>query len=617
MILSLLHGLISLEQKLNSVNKLNTKEKEGLLNKYHKHQSKKTNMEPITIAAAYGGITAINKIVDYALPAKGSSQDKIQGRLEELRDLHQKERDQQNRQFQADIEANRMVFQAGLESQRESFQLEMEANRMAFQERQELRRLQFQDQWQRRQEEIAKLGFKTQKEIATFQACAMRETQILVARENAQNMLHDHMVQDALKSFPLNISPLVLLKNRHHSLSSLLRFTLGQNGTSASAMLCDVTNYITNPEALNIFIAPVYIDSKIKNRKVLSDQIWDTTYQQIESFFTTNYNRRSDRPVIMYSTAWNDKYSAGMHASETLHFFLKDMPCLVLEPRFDGHNFRLMISAWGLGYSSTEHIRAEMNFDLNIDALLATAAYQRSKKAIEVVDAILQSDLNDSDKAKYYMLFSSYQKNIKLYEALKIEDRLKADKMDYIEAFGLYNVLSIDPVQDLSLISDLLSSQITITLATLTDIHHLRSTATPPFLPAKMKELFPDLFENEELRKVLCKSYERTYRQLADENKQFFEKKEDKLLIDSICDEQTIAVQKKFGFENKTESWEDSIVKFCYDRYGIKDEDIEYVFDKCLERMSDSDIDFWQEIKQRIQDSNKQRRIDKTIQKFL
>ena len=233
------------------------------------------------------------------------------------------------------------------------FQMEMEANRMAFQERIEMRRLQVQkhleEQRQKLTVALTEMNIKNSREIARFNAMAMRETQILVARENARNLLQDRMVQDALKNFPLNISPLVLLKNRPHALSSLLRFTVGEE-CNISDVASDIMNYAENPEALNVFVAPVFVDSKIRNREILSRQIWDSTYQRLESFFTTHYNRRSKRPVIFYPTAWNDKYSAGMHASETLHFFLRDMPCIVLEPRFDGNNFRIMVSSWGLGY---------------------------------------------------------------------------------------------------------------------------------------------------------------------------------------------------------------------------------------------------------------------------
>ncbi|WP_195334602.1 hypothetical protein [Bacteroides salyersiae] len=57
-----------------------------------------------------------------------------------------------------------------------------------------------------------------------------------------------------------------------------------------------------------------------------------------------SYNRSSNHPVVFFPTAWSDKSNPGMYASETLHFFLKYIPCVVIEPRFDGTTFRLMFS---------------------------------------------------------------------------------------------------------------------------------------------------------------------------------------------------------------------------------------------------------------------------------
>lgn len=180
--------------------------------------------------------------------------DELNRRYNDRRDAearaHQDKRDRENRQFQMQMS-----------NENRKFQLEIEAKRLSYQERTEMRRLQLQEQMENKrmvlQESLAKRNIKNAQEIAKFQAVAMRETQILVARENAQNMLHDHLVQSALKDFPLNISPLVLLKNRPHSLSSLLRFTVGED-CNMGDVVSDVLGYADNPEALNIFVAPVY-----------------------------------------------------------------------------------------------------------------------------------------------------------------------------------------------------------------------------------------------------------------------------------------------------------------------------------------------------------------------
>ena len=400
-----------------------------------------------------GGVMAINKIVDYVVPIKYQPQFKAQKERDERLEEFQKRQQKENQLFQAERDAQQQAFQRQRDAEQRHFQMELEANRMAFQERIEMRRLQVQKQLEEQREKLTialnEMNIKNSREIARFNAMAMRETQILVARENAQNLLQDRMVQDALKNFPLNISPLVLLKNRPHSLSSLLRFTIASNNKEVEEcnmadVASDVMNYAENPEALNVFVAPVYVDSKIKNREILSRQIWDTTYQRLESFFTAHYNRRSKRPVIFYPTAWNDKYSPGMHASETLHFFLRDMPCVVLEPRFDGNNFRIMVSSWGLGYTSTEHVRTELNFNINIDAILAYSVYERSKTALGVLNDLAKADIAETEKTPFFMQQRILERNIKLYESLRIDERIgNKEKMNEIDAFGIYNIFKI------------------------------------------------------------------------------------------------------------------------------------------------------------------------------
>ena len=612
-------------------------------------------MEPLSLGIGVGAAMVINKVVDFFGHKKSSAykaQKERDERLEELQklqqrenQLHQNNRDAQSQAFQKqrDIEqqslqrqrdaeqqafqlqrdAEQQAFQLQRDAEQRHFQLEIEANRMAFQERIEMRRLQVQKQLEKEREQLAitlnNKNNEVSREIARFNAIAMRETQILVARENAQNLLQDRMVQDALKNFPLNISPLVLLKNRPHSLSSLLRFTIGEK-CNITDVVDDVLNYVENPEALNVFVAPVYVDSKIKNREILSKQIWDTTYQRLESFFTTHYNRRSPRPVIFYPTAWNDKYSPGMHASETLHFFLRDMPCIVLEPRFDGNNFRIMVSSWGLGYTSTEHNRTEMNFNINIDAVLAQSVYQRSKAALNVLDDLVKADINENEKAPFYMQRRILERNIKLFETLGIGERIeRPDKMNEIDAFGIYNIFKIEPMQDLSLLSDTLSAQIGMTLATLTDIHHLRSTDTKPAFPELMKNYFPSLYNYKELRSLLCENYERVYRQLREDDLNQIFSSDKRLLMSNIRESQINAVKIALELtDGKTakEEFEQQVSKYCWENFGYKDKDFEMVWETCLDEMTTKDKPFFEVILPQINDVKKQRQLKQRLNKL-
>ncbi|MBE6297768.1 MAG: hypothetical protein E7088_04645 [Bacteroidales bacterium] len=565
-----------------------------------------------------GGVMAINKIVDYFVPIKYQPQFKAQKERDDRLQEFQKRQQKENQLFQAERDAQQQAFQGQRDAEQRHFQMEMEANRMAFQERIEMRRLQVQKQLEEQRAKLTialnEMNIKNSREIARFNAMAMRETQILVARENAQNLLQDHMVQDALKNFPLNISPLVLLKNRPHSLASLLRFTVGDNCNIVD-VASDVMNYAENPEALNVFVAPVYVDSKIKNREILSKQIWDTTYQRLESFFTTHYNRRSKRPVIFYPTAWNDKYSPGMHASETLHFFLRDMPCVVLEPRFDGNNFRIMVSSWGLGYTSTEHIRTELNFNINIDAILAYSVYERSKSALGVLNDLTNADIAETEKTPFFMQQRILERNIKLYESLRIDERIGKNQMNEIDAFGIYNIFKIEPLQDLTLLSDALSAQIGMTLASLTDIHHLRSTDTDPIFPELMKTHFPQLYSNRELRKLLYKSYERIFIHLRSEESYILSPDERKLLV-NIRETQISKVRRDLELqsgENSKEEIEQQIRKYCRETFGFENSDFRDVWEACLDEMSVKDKPFFELLLPQINNEKMQRQLKRVL----
>ena len=436
-----------------------------------------------------GGIVA-SKLIDYFVPFESSPQGKL---------------------FKAQKE-----WQNELEEKRMNFQWEIEAQRMRFQERMEEKREELQKHLQANQIEASKA-------IALFQARAMRQTQMLLAQKHAQDTLQDHLLQDALRTFPLNVSPLVLLKNQSQPLGHLLAFSDKDEEFASKTSIAQVYEEVEairkRPDALNIFVAPVHIDSKIKNRKVLSDQIWDTVYQRIESFFTLNYNRTSDHPVIFYPTAWNDKYNPGMHAAETLHYFLKDLPCVVIEPRFDGTTFRMMFSTWGLGYNSTLHHRTELSFPINIDAVLAWSVYERSLKALEAIKEI--DNLLDINEYGFGMKKRELERNVDLYQALHIEDRMKENRMQEIDALGIYNIFKVEPVQDLATLADYLSARIGLNLAVLADIHHLRSYDRDPILPLLLKPYFPSLYKDKSVREQLFLEYENSYVWLRREEIEF------------------------------------------------------------------------------------------------
>lgn len=517
-------------------------------------------LEALGLGSIGGGII-VSKLIDYFVPFSRTPQGKLF---------------KEQKKWQEDLENERMNFQE-----------RMETRRLRCQENIERQRLKLQEYLQGKQ-------IETNREIALFQARAMRQTQMQIAQENARNVLQDHLLQDALRTFPLNVSPLVLLKNQSQSLGHLLAFSEygGEKITSIEQVYEEVEAARRQPDALNIFVAPVHIDSKIKNRKVLSDQIWDTVYQRIESFFTLNYNRSGDHPVIFYPTAWNDKYNPGMHAAETLHYFLKDLPCIVIEPRFDGTTFRMMFSAWGLGYNSTLHHRTELSFPVNIDAMLACAVYERSCKAMEAIKEI--NDLLDAREYGFGTTVDTLQRNIDLFQALHIEERMKENRMEEIDALGIYNIFKVEPVQDLSMLADYLSARIGLNLAVLADIHHLRSYDRDPILPGLLHTYFPNLYENKDIRNQLFMEYEKSYNDLRREEIEYKAMKDVRTVqIENV--KRDLGLSSVSSAETAEKLWRD----YAMEHYNITADDFDEIVEECLygdNVMQTKDIPYFEKI---------------------
>ena len=571
------------------------------------------------------GASAINATVAWKNTSRNiEAQNKRDERLKELQERHR-------------LEDKR--FQIARDQENERFQLEMEANRMNFQEHMELRRLQFQvkmeEQREKFQAALQTQQIKSSRELAQFQAQAMRETQILVSRENAQNLLGNQMILEALKMFPLNISPMVLFNNRPHSLSSLLRFTTSEhieidiNGrkklieTGPHGVIQDVLNYAEHPEALNIFIAPVFVDSKMDYQHTLSAKIWGLTYQKIESFFTKHYSRSSQRPVVFYPTAWNDKYTSGVHASETLHFFLKDLPCIVLEPKFDGNKLRMAVSSWGLGYGSTEHFRTECTIDVNIDIAIAIAAYNRSKNTLDAIN-IMQGAVPTNQRQKLEEEKVRFNKNINMYKAFKIGDIQTMDTADrqklynQIAALGVDKIFSIDISKDLEPVANYFASQIGAALAMLSDIHHLVATRVDPVLPDLMNKegYFGDIFKDKTMCKKLSEAYASAYILIRDEECSLALEKEESDRIYGNRNTQLTAIKEKLGFMDD-ESWEKIVSRFVRDRFGYEDDDFEKVWSKFIIDTDESDLSRLKAILPLIKDEEKSEMLSEKISNFL
>ena len=141
--------------------------------------------------------------------------------------------------------------------------------------------------------------------------------------------------------------------------------------------------------------------------------------------------------------------------------------------------------------------------------MIACSVYERSRKALEAIKEI--DETLDAQKLGFGPTAAILQRNIDLFRALHIKERMKENRMEEIDALGIYNIFKIEPVQDLATLADYLSARIGLNLAVLADIHHLRSYDRDPILPKLLKPYFPYLYDDRSVREQLFKEYENSY----------------------------------------------------------------------------------------------------------
>lgn len=497
-----------------------------------------------------------------------------------------------NRQIEYDAKKTKAQFVHSEEMQNRAF---------AHEDARDRQRMKFEQNLADKNEEFLKLQQERQsisdKEIARFQALANRETQVLIARENAMNILQDKMVQDALKDFPLNISPLVLLKNRPRSLDSLLKFsTLPQKDSflpDIAKVYDDVTAYSESPEPYNVFFAPIQISSTIPEKETLSNQIWDLIYEKVEKFFTKYYNRSSEHPVVLYPTAWKNSASAGQHASETLHFFLKDLPCLVVEPRFTGNSFDMILSCWNTGYYSNEHLRTQTENDLNMYLLIMQEAYNRSVKALNVLKRI-DGKLTPQLQEKKHQL----EQNIEYFQTLVQDKEVSPDTLEELQALGIYDLFNINPAQDLSTTVEIMASLIIINIAVMADAHHLQSTDTWPTFPKLFKSHFSKFYQNKDLRETIAECFIRILTYLRAEDSSVVGKSY-KSIVERTREMQIENIRKELELIDENDmkhSIEKKLRTFLKSKLGDVEINSEAIWDESIEHMNSDDIPFFKEL---------------------
>lgn len=347
---------------------------------------------------------------------------------------------------------------------------------------------------QKFQEYLQEKGFKNQQEMTRLSALLQRQTTFLSNIQNCQNALKGKLFDDALRHFPLNIPPLVMLQNAGMSTSNITgslvddpitKYALStweNGGMDENTFYSTLEDSIKSRSvALSVFVTPLQIDARVAAKEKIASIVWDNVYQEMESLFVKEYNRSSERPVIFYPGAWNLNARPGLHAAEILYFFTKGMPVIVLEPRFDGKRLRMMFSSWGVGMLGDEQVRQEISFDIDWNELILPAMYERSVKGLEKLNSMehLPAPLEELKKRLNH--------NVSVYEPFKSGELKTEDLFDDIsKLFYLTN-------QDYSVVSDMISNTMGMVMSIVSDVHHLTASGIDPKFPAIKDVYFKNL----------------------------------------------------------------------------------------------------------------------------
>jgi hypothetical protein len=228
--------------------------------------------------------------------------------------------------------------------------------------------------------------------------------------------------------------------------------------------------------------------------------------------------------------------------------------------------------------------------------IITTNTYERSKKAVQ----ILQSTETENNK---YLLdkLTACSHNIKMYENLDIEHKMKQGTVAELDSLGDYSKLFYLDNSDMQSISEIISASLGLTIAAISDTHHLLASDVQPQLPHIIKKYF-GYYANQEVLNGFVRMYDQTYLKIASEFKdaegiRALQRKEIKQLL--------------IGNENSNTNGEDDILLIIQDEV-FKKWKVELfgqnALDYYLNHFTLNDIDFITALMPSL-DGNTQRRI--------
>lgn len=420
---------------------------------------------------------------------------------------------------------------------------------------------------------LENLSQEHRKELYNLQASISRNTEI------------------AAKNFPLNLSPFVILGNCGFQIIDREKGGIEFSSNNAEEL------------PLNIFVNPLLFPNNMQAGNIVMGQVWDVVIQKIESIFINEYGRTTERPVKFYSTAWNPNVRPGTHSAETIYYFLKYIPTIIVEPRYDGKAIHVIISGWGLGYNIGTMFRREINIDWDWNSMISTICYERSKSALAL--------LSDSKLPAFEEKKKILQRNIDIYETLQIEEHISKKELYKLEPLGDYSRYFAVESADTQQLADAIACTIGLTMSAFSDLHYLVNKNIQPLFPAIADNYFNGIADAK-FREAFLPLYTTCYQHLA---------KELPVIAPTILLEE-IELSLNFGNRNKAEEkLKQAIEHFC-DSKGIdhKDNDMHGLINSLLQvKFTSTDMVFLRKVRDLLKtlDIKKYRRELNLINDFV
>lgn len=217
------------------------------------------------------------------------------------------------------------ISQHNLAKKNQEFQLQLEENRKIF------------------QREIFEKTAKLQREIA-FLNHNLRLTEQKQAFENTVQQIQ---FQYFMQNWPLITPPFVMREE-----TVLQNFCSGQPRVGLRVILTKSVNPLYNK----------YVNEIVEH--------------SLFKFLNKNYSNASNYPVFFYGGGWKNPTGGGGAVNSNLHYALKNLPTLIIDPNVVNNILSFDIAVWGLGVGSFfQDTLFEIPFEKRIDKNIVDEDY--------------------------------------------------------------------------------------------------------------------------------------------------------------------------------------------------------------------------------------------------